>query len=78
MPALTERRFATELERELYEALTDAAAHFEGIERKALHWMKVCARSEIAEGRWSQIKNHAGHRGRAARAALADTEKKEG
>jgi hypothetical protein len=55
---------------ELERALRDDADHFERIERKALHWMKVCANSEIAEGRWSDIKRWAGHRAREARAVL--------
>lgn len=56
----------------LLKAAEEAAAHFEAIERKALHWMQVFANSELGEARWSQVKNHAGHRGRVLRAAIGE------
>lgn len=51
-------------------ALIEAAEHFEAIERRALHWMKVFANNEFSEARWSEIKRYAGHRARAIRELL--------
>jgi hypothetical protein len=56
---------------ELVEALTEARDHFTSIAAKAEHWRAVVQNSEIAEPRWSGIRNHARHRASVIDAALA-------
>jgi hypothetical protein len=55
-------------------AVRQAADHFDEIGRKAEHWCRVLANSEIGEARWARIMRHARHRANECRATLADIE----